>query len=154
MYVPNSTSSAYQLDMYVEQKFDKKAELEKKKQLKLKMARRKLALYMAVVFVALFAILFRYVRVYDLHSDVKAQTAKLETIRMENEQKELAIENMTDKTKIQEYAENVLGLKKISSAQTVYLNPVNKNYMQNVADTNKSAGGIKGFFAGFWEYLK
>ena len=73
---------------------------------------------------------------------------------MENEQKELAIENMTDKTKIQEYAENVLGLKKISSAQTVYLNPVNKNYMQNVADTNKSTGGIKGFFAGFWEYLK
>ena len=154
MYVPNSTSSAYQLDMYVEQKFDKKAEIEKQRQLKLKMARRKLAVYMAVVFVALFAVLFRYVRVNDLHSDVKAQTAKLETIRMENEQKKLEIENMTDKTRIREYAENELGLRKVSGAQTVYLNPDNKNYMQNVADKNSSAGGIKGFFAGFWEYLK
>ena len=154
MYVPNSTSSAYQLDMYVEQKFDKKAEIEKQRQLKLKMARRKLAVYMAVVFVALFAVLFRYVRVNDLHSDVKSQTAKLETIRMENEQKKLEIENMTDKTRIREYAENELGLRKISGAQTVYLNPDNKNYMQNVADKNSGAGGIKGFFAGFWEYLK
>lgn len=154
MYVPNSTSSAYQLDMYVERKVDKKAELEKKKQQKLKKARRKLALYMAVVFVILFAILFRYVRIYDLHSDVASQTKKLQTIRMENEQTELSIENMTDKTKIQEYAETELGLQKITGTQTVYLNPTKENYMQNVAENNSRYGGIKGFFAGFLEYLK
>ena len=154
MYIPNSTSSAYQLDMYVEKKVDKKAEIEKKKQLKQKMVRRKLMLYMAVFFVVLFAILFRHVRIYDLHSDVIEQTAKLETIRMENEQTELAIENMTDKTKIQEYAENELGLKKITSAQTVYLNPAKESYMQNVAAATSRTGGIKGFFAGFLEYLK
>ena len=154
MYVPNSTSSAYQLDMYVEQKVDKKAELEKKRQLKLKKARRKLALYMAVVFVILFAMLFRYVRIYDLHSDVANQTKKLETIRMENEQTELTIENMTDKTKIQQYAETELGLQKITGTQTVYLNPTKGNYMQNIAGNNSQHSGIKGFFAGFLEYLK
>lgn len=154
MYVPNSTSNAYQMDMYIEQKVDKKAEIEKKRQQKLKATRRKLALYMAVFFVALFAILFRYVRIYDLHSDVASQTEKLETIRMENEQTRLSIENMTDKTKIQEYAETQLGLQKIVSTQTVYLNPTKENYMQNLVGSNSKLGGIKGLFAGFLEYLK
>lgn len=155
MYIPNSTSNAYQLDLYVESKVDKKAEYEKKKKQQRKvMVRRKLALYAAVVFVALFAILFRYVHIYDLHSEINEQTAKLENIRMENEQIELSIENMTDKTKIQQYAENELGLKKITTAQTVYLNPAKESYMQNVADSGSKAGGIKGFFAGFLEYLK
>ena len=154
MYIPNSTSSAYQLDMYVEKKVDKKAEAEKKRQLRLKAARRKLALYMAVVFVVMFAILLRFVRINDLHSDVIEQTAKLETLCMENDQAELAIENMTDKTKIQEYAENELGLKKITTAQTVYLNPAKGSQMENVAAANSKPTGIKGFFAGFLEYLK
>lgn len=154
MYMPNSTSNAYQMDMYVEQKVDKKADIERKRQQKLKIARRKLALYMTIFFVAMFAILFRYVRIYDLHSDINAQTHKLETIRMENEQTKLTIENMTDKTKIQEYAETELGLQKITSAQTVYLNPTKENYMKNLAGTNSGFSGIKGFFAGFLEYLK
>lgn len=154
MYMPNSTSNAYQMDMYVEQKVDKKAEKEKLRQQKLKAARRKLALYMIVFFIAMFAILFRYVRIYDLHSDVASQTKKLETIRMENEQTKLTIENMTDKTKIQEYAENELGLQKITSTQTVYLNPTKENYMKNFAGNNSGLNGIKGFFAGFLEYLK
>ena len=54
MYVPNYSSSAYQLDRYVEQKVDKKAEAEKKRQLKLKVARRKVAVCMAVFFVIMF----------------------------------------------------------------------------------------------------
>lgn len=155
MYVPNSTSSAYQLDMYVEQKVDKKAEIEKKRLQKLKVARRKLALYMAIVFVALFAILFRYVQIYDLHSEVASQTEKLETVRMENEQTKLTIENMTDKAKIQEYAETQLGLQKMTDTQVVYLNPQKGNYMENIATKNSSSGtgGIKGVFAGFLEYL-
>lgn len=154
MYMPNSTNNAFQMDLYVEQKVDKKAEIERKRQQKLKAARRKLALYMIVFFVAMFAILFRYVRIYDLHSDVASQTEKLETIRMENEQTKLTIENMTDKTKIQEYAETELGLQKITSTQTVYLNPTKENYMKNFAENNSGYKGIKGFFAGFLEYLK
>ena len=154
MYVPNYTSSAYQLDMYVEQKVDKKAELEKKRQQKLKVARRKLAVYMALIFVVMFAILFRYVKIYDLHSEVAAQSAKLETVRMENEQTELTIENMTDKAKIQEYAETQLGLQKMTDSQVMYLQPQKENYMENVAGNNSGSGGIKGFFAGFLEYLK
>ena len=154
MYVPNSTCSAYQWDMYVEQKVDKKAEIEKRRQQKLKAARRKLALYMVVFFVAMFAILFRYVRIYDLHSDVAHKTAELENLRMENEQTRLSIDNMTDRAKIQEYAETELGLQKITSTQKVYLNPSKENYMKNVAGTNSGLSGIKGFFAGFLEYLK
>ena len=154
MYVPNSTNNAYQWDMYVEQKVDKKAEIEKKRQQKLKAARRKLALYMVVFFVAMFAILFRYVKIYDLHSDVVSQTERLETIRMENEQIKLSIENMTDRSKISEYAETQLGLQKITSTQKVYLNPAKENYMQNVTGADSGLKGIKGFFAGFLEYLK
>lgn len=154
MYVPNYTSNAHQLDMYVEQKVDKKAELEKKRQQKLKVARRKLAVYMALIFAVMFTILFRYVKIYDLHSEVAKQSAKLEALRMENEQTELTIENMTDKAKIQEYAETQLGLQKMTDSQVMYLQPQKENYMENVAKNNSKSSGIKGFFAGFLEYLK
>ncbi len=154
MYVPNSTTSAYQLDRYIEKKVDKKAELELKKQKKRLAARRKLAMYMAVVFAILFVLLLRYVRIYDLHSEVAGQSKSLETIRMENQQTELTIENMTDKAKIQEYAETKLGLRKMTDAQIIYLNPQRENHMENYAKSNSAAGGIKGVFAGFWEYLK
>ncbi len=153
MYVPNS-SSAYQLDMYVEQKVDKKAEFEKKKANKIKMRKRKMALYLSVFLLALFVIIVRNVAINDLHSEITAQTEKLEDLRVENEQARLNIENMTDKTKIQEYAENELGLRRITSAQTVYLNPAKKSYMKNVADPNPQTSGIRGVFAGFLEYLK
>lgn len=154
MYVPNSTSSAYQLDMYVEQKVDKKAELEKKKAQRVKMKKRKMALYLSIFLIAMFIIILRNVAINDLHSDITTQTTKLEDLRVENEQMRLTIENMTDKTKIQEYAETQLGLKKITSAQTVYLNPAKGSYMQNIAGNDSETSGIKGFFAGFLEYLK
>ena len=149
MYMPNYSSSAYQLDRYVEQKVDKKAEAEKRRQLKIKAASRKVAIGMA------FVLLLRCVKVYDLHSEAAKKAAELENLRMKNEQTQLPIENMTDKAKIQDYAENVLGLQKMTDAQIVYLNPHKENYMSNVAkDNNSSSGGAKGFFAGFLEYLK
>ena len=155
MYVPNYSSSAYQLDRYVEQKVDKKAEAEKKKQLKLKAARRKVVVYMLVFFTLMFAILFRYVQIYDLHSEAAQKTAELENLRMKNEQTRLTIENMTDKAKIQEYAETKLGLQKMTDAQIVYLNPHKGSCMMNVAkEAETDAGGTKGLFAGFLEYLK
>lgn len=155
MYVPNRSSSAYQLDMYIEKKPDKKAEIEKKRQRKIKALRRKLSLYMTVLFVALFVILFRYVRIYDLHNSINEQTKELQTIQMENEQKKLEIDSLTDKTKIQNYAETELGLKKLTTAQIIYLNPTKENYMKNVAKgDSKNSGAIMGFFAGFLEYLK
>lgn len=153
MYMPNSSSSAYQLDMYIEQKPDKKEELKKAQQRKQKAARRKLILCMAVVFAAMFIMLFRYVRIYDLHSDVSAKAATLEKINMENEHTALEIESLTDKAKIQEYAENELGLKKLTSAQIVYLSPSNDNYMKNLAKSDRTANAVKGIFAGFLEYL-
>ena len=154
MYVPNYSSSAYQLDRYVEQKVDKKAEAEKKRQMKIKAARRKVAICMAVFFVVMFTILLRYVHIYDLHSEAAMKNAELENIRMSNEQTELTIENMTDKTKIQEYAENQLGLQVMNDAQVVYLNPHKKSYMANVSENDSASGGIKGMFTGFLEYLK
>ena len=154
MYVPNSTSSAYQLERYVEQKVDKKAEAEKKKQLKLKIARRKMAIGMAVVFVVMFVVLLRYIQIFDLHSEVARQNNELEAIRMENEQTELIIENMTDKAKIQEYAETQLGLQKMTDTQIVYLNPQKGSYMVNMANGESSGatGGVLGTFAGSLEY--
>lgn len=153
MYVPNYSSSAYQLEKYVEQKVDKKAEQEKKKQLKTKIARRKVALGMAIVFLIMFAVLLRYIQIFDLHSEVARQNKKLETIRMENEQTELTIESMTDKAKIQEFAETELGLQKMTDAQIVYLNPVRDNYMVNLSNGRSSGtGGVMGTFAVPLEY--
>lgn len=154
MYMPNRSSSAYQLDMYIEKKPDKKAEHEKIRQRKIKALKRKLALYMTVFFAAMFIMIFRYVRIYDLHNNINEQTKELEAISMENESTRLKIESLTDKTKIQQYAENELGLKKLTTAQIVYLDSANENYMKNVAKSNGKSSAVKGIFAGFLEYLK
>ena len=155
MRMSNNTSSAYQLDAYVETLPDKKAEQAKIRQRKIKAARRKLTLYMIVFFAALFVMLFRYVRIYDLHNSISEHTKTLETIRMENDQTRLSIDSLTDKTKIQNYAETELGLKKLTTAQIVYLNTVKENYMKNIAKRDSDGmSAIKGFFAGFLEYLK
>ena len=154
MYMPNRSSSAYQLDMYIERKPDKKAEHEKIRQRKARAVKRKLTLYMAVFFAAMFIMLFRYVRIYDLHNNINTQTAKLEEISTDNEHTKLKIESLTDKTKIQEYAENQLGLKKVTTAQIVYLDSANDNYMKNIAKSDSKSSAVKGIFAGFLEYLK
>ena len=110
---------------------------------------------MLVFFALMFTILFRYVQIYDLHSEAAQKATELENIRMKNEQTRLTIENMTDKAKIQEYAETKLGLQKMTDAQIVYLNPHKGSCMMNVAKESESGvGGTKGFFAGFLEYLK
>lgn len=155
MTMPNSSTSAYQLDRYIEKKPDKKAEQAKAKQIRLKAKRRKFAVRMAVFFLALFIVGLRCVRISDLHNSINEQTKLLNTIQMENEQTRLAIESMTDKTKIQQYAENELGLKKLTTGQIVYLNVTKENYMKNYAKSNNdNIASIKGFFVGFLEYLK
>ncbi|MBR0276902.1 MAG: hypothetical protein IJQ50_00370, partial [Clostridia bacterium] len=135
-------------------KTDKKAELEKRRQLRIKKARKKLALYLAVAFAVLFVMLLRYVHIYDLHNSIKLKTNELEEITMANEQTKLDIENMTDKSKIESYAENELGLKKATGAQIVYLTPIKENYMENISKSNSKSNGIKKFFAAFFEYFK
>lgn len=155
MYVSSRSSSAYQMDMYVETKPDKKAEMAKRRQQNIKAARRKLMIYMTVVFAVVFVILFRYVRIYDLHNSINSKTKILQTIQMENEQTKLTIDSLTDKTKIQNYAETELGLKKLSTAQVIYLTPAKENYMKNVAKGDSAkTDTVKGVFAGFLEYLK
>lgn len=138
MYNTNRSSSAYQLDMYIEKKPDRKAEAEKRKAMRLRARRRKLTLYMTVFFIALFTVILRSVMINDLHNDINKSTAKLEDLQTENEQTKLKIKNLTDKTKIQQYAENELGLKKVTSAQIIYLNPNRDNCMINVAKANGS----------------
>lgn len=138
MYSANKSSSAYQLDMYIEKKPDRKAEATKRKAMKIRAGRRKLALYMTVFFVALFTVILRSVMINDLHNDINKNTAKLEELQAENEQTRLKIKSLTDKTKIQQYAEEELGLKKITSAQIIYLNPNRDNCMINVAKANGS----------------
>ena len=155
MYVPDYSTSARQLDMYVETKVDKKEELKKKKLVKVKNTRRKMALYMVCGFALMFFVLLRYIQVYDLHSQVSSQKKNLETLQMENDQTRLNIESMTDNKKIQEYAETELGLKKMSDTQIVYLNPHKETYMVNL-ENGKSYGTsqeVHGSFAGYMEYL-
>ncbi len=152
MYVQNS--SAYQLDRYIETKVDKKAELERKRQIKVKRFKKKLTKVLAITFAIVAVIVLRSVHIYDLHNTINEKTAMLNEIVAKNEQAKLDIESMTDKSKISAYAENTLGLKKTTSAQVVYLTPQNQNVMKNVSNSGSSSGGIKGFFAGILEYFK
>jgi cell division protein FtsL len=113
-----------------------------------------------IVFLVQLLLCSRWVALYDLHSELESRTAVLEDLQRENEQKALAIDSMVDASKVEEYAKNELGMKKIESNQIVYIQPVHGDSMQKVAKSNSNSskrgiiGALSSSFSGLLEYLK
>lgn len=82
---------------------------------------RKAMIYIAICFIGLFVISYRYSLIDDTYADLKEEKSKLALLEKETTQLEANIESSLNLTKIEEEAKNLLGMQKLSSEQIVYV---------------------------------
>ncbi len=82
---------------------------------------RKIIAYIAICFIGLFIISYRYSLIDDTYANLKTEKAKLALLEKEATQIEANIESSLNLTKIEEEAKEKLGMQKLSSEQIVYV---------------------------------
>lgn len=82
---------------------------------------KKIIFYIAMCFVGLFVISYRYALIDDTHASLKKEETKLAALEKENKQIEANIESNLNLSKIEQEAKDLLGMQKLSSEQIVYV---------------------------------
>ena len=91
----------------------------------------KVILYIAAVFVVLFAVSYRNALIAQTYSEVKSLKSELSEVEKENKQLEVNIESQTNFGAIEEKAEKELGLKKLDESQKVYVSLDKQDYIES-----------------------
>ena len=97
----------------------------------------KIIVYIAVVFIALFAVSYRNALIAQTYSQVKDLKSELAQVEKENKQIEINIESQTNFSAIEEKAKNELGLKKLDDSQIVYVSLDKQDYVESSAQEVK-----------------
>lgn len=92
--------------------------------------RVKIVLYVAIGFIALFAISYRYAVIDKTYANLKNLRSDLGVIEKETAQLEANIESSLNLSKIEQDAKNLLGMKKLSSEQIVYVTLPKIDYVE------------------------
>jgi len=148
-------SSAYKLETLMQPKTVAKQQTRVSKKNN-RMVKIRCVSTISVVFLIALFICSRYVAIYGMHNEFENKTAQLNKVKMDNEQTTLMIESMVDGTKVEEYAINQLGMRKIENSQIVYIQPTQGDSMQKIAKNDKKSAtkGIFGVISGVMEYLQ
>ena len=88
----------------------------------------------AIVFASLFVISYRYSVIDRTYSDLKHLRLDLATINKETAQLEANIESSLNLGKIEEDAKNLLGMKKLTSEQIVYVTLPKSDYVETSSE--------------------
>ncbi len=111
-----------------------------------KLNRAKVILYVAIGFVTLFVISYRYAILDKTYSNLKDLEEDLGVIKKETAQLEANIESSLNLTTIKEEAENKLGMKKMNPEQIVYVTLPKTDYVEasseEIKDETKSPNWI------------
>lgn len=112
-----------------------KRESEKKN----KAFQKKVMLYIALCFTALFIISYRYSLIDDTYAVLKDEKANLALLEKESAQLEANIESSLNLTKIEEEAKKQLGMQKLSTEQIVYVTLPKIDHVEASSETVKSS---------------
>lgn len=139
-----NSNLAYELEYYEKTEPTQKTVTKARKRYSLKNRAKFIKmLNLAIVFAVAFAICFRYVQIYGQRAEINATAAKLEAMATANTQLELNIEQMVDTKSVEEYATNVLGMKKPDRYQISYIVASGEDVMETTkVAQNKSIFGI------------
>lgn len=99
----------------------------------------KLLCSILVVFSLVFLLVYRYAVITELSYNIDKTSQNLSKIQNENSILEVDIENATDLNKIQELAENKLGMHKPDKYQVVYVNVPKSDFAVVSEDYSKNA---------------
>lgn len=114
-------------------KENKHAELKKTRTFKIKTV-----FYIAMCFIALFVISYRYSVIDDTYMALKEKKADLAVIAKETTQLEANLESSLNLTKIEEEAKKQLGMQKLSTEQIVYVTLPKTDHVETSSKEIKS----------------
>lgn len=108
--------------------------LKNKKSVRKTNDRPNLLFTMAIVFIMLFLIIYRNSMVNQSFSQLQNLKKQATSIQKENDQLEVNIQNSINLNNIETSAKEILGMQKLTSAQTVYLSLEKKDYIEATAE--------------------
>lgn len=82
------------------------------------------------IFTILFGLIYQNAQVSQIFSQIQGLKSQATEIQKENSQIEISIQNELNLSNIEETAKNMLGMKKLTSAQTRYVNLSKRDYVE------------------------
>jgi cell division protein FtsL len=114
----------------------KKAADEKKKKLQhYKSIRRQIIVNAMFIFAVLIGMMYQNVKINETFAKIQSLKSQATEIQKENDQLEISIQNELNLNNIEESAKTLLGMQKLTSSQTRYVNLSKKDYVE--ASTEK-----------------
>lgn len=94
----------------------------------------KLTLVVIGIFVLLLTISYRNSQINEKFNQVQTLKKELSSLKKENEQLEVNIQNSLNLNTIEKLAKEKLGMQKLTNKQTVYVNLPKKDYVESVSE--------------------
>ena len=108
-----------------------------------KTSQARILLYVAIGFIAMFVISYRYAVIDKTYSNLKQKKAELSAIEKETAQLEANIESSLKLTTIEQEAKEKLGMQKLSPEQKIYVTLPKSDYVETsseeIKDSNKKS---------------
>ena len=111
-------------------KTNNKKQTKKEKAKEARKAKVLLALNCILILTALFAIIFRNSLINQSFAQIQMLKSEISEIQKENDQLEISIQNNLNLGNIEQEAREKLGMQKLTSKQTIYLNLPKKDYVE------------------------
>lgn len=115
-------------------KMTRQEEAQKKKKLQ-----KKIIIYIAICFSALFVISYRYSAIDDTYNVLKKEESRLALLEKETTQLEVNIENSLNLTTIEQEAKEKLGMQKLSSEQIIWVTLPKTDHVETSSEQVKSS---------------
>ncbi len=158
----NDTNLAYDLSLFDRSKRENREKREEKPKIRITEtpsvsksgSKLKLALAAVVVFGALCAVNYSNTRVDDLSMQIEKQQTELQNALDDNALLQNKLDSMVNSSYIEKYAEETLGMTKVSPSQKKYIS-INTEHLVNVEKEEDLGfiGSIKSWWDGVLEYI-
>lgn len=89
-----------------------------------------IVLAFSIVFILLFLILYRNSKISEAFSELNSLKNDINKIQKENVQLEVNIQSTLNLTNVEQSAKELLGMQKLTNAQTIYISLPKKDYIE------------------------
>ena len=135
-YKPNKNRNNKKLKKQKNKTQLKKSNLQikREKEMAERKKKRKIIVYMGIIFVAFFIITYRNSQIDESFMQVKSMQSELALLQKENEQLKVNIENSFNLSTIEQQAKELLGMQKLDDSQKEYISLPKENFIEPVSE--------------------
>lgn len=135
-YKPNKNRNNKKLKKQKNKTQLKKSNLQikREKEMAERKKKRKIIVYMGIIFVAFFIITYRNSQIDESFMQVKSMQSELALLQKENEQLKVSIENSFNLSTIEQQAKELLGMQKLDDSQKEYISLPKENFIEPVSE--------------------